>query len=214
MTERATVLPLVPSSSCAEYKPGSANWIRHPGRGNGLRANLGGMQPLATSSRRTKPANAREVKLARRTSSVGLIIREKEPHNLETPFAEVDSFLTPTELFYIRSHFTTPALDIGSYQLRIDGAVRSPFSLSYSELRAMPSETRVATLECAGNGRVFLVPQVEGAQWELGAVGNAEWTGVPFRALLDRAGIEDSACEIVLEGADRACSWPLWNGFS
>jgi len=42
----------------------------------------------------------------------------------------------------------------------------------------MPSETRIATLECAGNGRVFLVPQVEGAQWELGAVGNAEWTGV------------------------------------
>ena len=40
----------------------------------------------------------------------------------------------------------------------------------------MPSETRVTILECAGNGRVFLVPQVEGAQWELGAVGNAEWT--------------------------------------
>jgi DMSO/TMAO reductase YedYZ molybdopterin-dependent catalytic subunit len=156
------------------------------------------MQPLATSSRRTKPANAREVKQARRASSVGLIIREKEPHNLETPFAEVDSFLTPTELFYIRSHFTTPVLDVASYQLRIDGAVRNPFSLSYDELRDMPSETRIATLECAGNGRVFLVPQVEGAQWELGAVGNAEWTGVPLGALLDRAGMEDGACEIVL----------------
>jgi DMSO/TMAO reductase YedYZ molybdopterin-dependent catalytic subunit len=46
----------------------------------------------------------------------------------------------------------------------------------------MRSETRVATLECAGNGRVFLVPQVRGAQWELGAVSNAEWTGVPLRA--------------------------------
>ena len=44
----------------------------------------------------------------------------------------------------------------------------------------MHSETRVALLECAGNSRVFLVPQVEGAQWELGAVGNAEWTGVPL----------------------------------
>jgi DMSO/TMAO reductase YedYZ molybdopterin-dependent catalytic subunit len=67
----------------------------------------------------------------------------------------------------------------------------------------MPSETRVATLECAGNGRVFLVPQVKGAQWELGAVGNAEWTGVPLRALLERAGLDEEACEIVLEGADR-----------
>jgi DMSO/TMAO reductase YedYZ molybdopterin-dependent catalytic subunit len=51
--------------------------------------------------------------------------------------------------------------------------------------------------------RVFLVPQVAGAQWELGAVGNAEWTGVPLAALLERAGLDDDACEIVLEGADR-----------
>jgi DMSO/TMAO reductase YedYZ molybdopterin-dependent catalytic subunit len=139
---------------------------------------------------------------ARRSSSVGLIIRQKEPNNLETPFDEVDSFLTPTELFYIRSHFPAPTLELASYQLRIDGAVRNPCSLSYQELRDMPSETRVAMLECAGNSRVFLVPQVEGAQWELGAVGNAEWTGVPLRALLERAGMEEGACEIVLEGAD------------
>ena len=52
-------------------------------------------------------------------------------------------------------------------------------------------------------GRVFLIPQVEGAQWELGAVGNAEWTGVPLGALLERAGMEEDACEIVLEGADQ-----------
>jgi DMSO/TMAO reductase YedYZ molybdopterin-dependent catalytic subunit len=89
------------------------------------------------------------------------------------------------------------------YRLSIDGAVRNPLTLSYKELREMPSETRTATLECAGNGRVFLVPQVRGAQWELGAVGNAEWTGVPLRALLERAGLEDDACEVVLEGADR-----------
>jgi len=67
----------------------------------------------------------------------------------------------------------------------------------------MPSETRIAILECAGNNRVFLVPQVEGAQWELGAVGNAEWTGVPLVALLERADMEEDACEIVLEGADQ-----------
>src|ERR1700716_882946 len=144
-----------------------------------------------------------EIKKARQSSSMGLIIRQKEPTNLETPFDQLDSFLTPTELFYIRSHFPAPQLDLASYQLRIDGAVRNPFSLSYKELRDMPSETRVATLECAGNGRAFLVPQVEGAQWELGAVGNAEWTGVPLGALLERAGMEDGACEIVLGGAGR-----------
>jgi DMSO/TMAO reductase YedYZ molybdopterin-dependent catalytic subunit len=137
-----------------------------------------------------------------RQSSSGLIIRQKEPNNLETPFDEIDSFLTPTELFYIRSHFPAPKLELGTYQLRIDGAVRNPFYLSYQELRDMPSETRVAILECAGNSRVFLVPQADGAQWELGAVGNAEWTGVPLAALLERAGMEEDACEIVLEGAD------------
>src|SRR5205814_2972673 len=135
-------------------------------------------------------------------SSAGLIIRQKEPKNLEAPFDRIDSYLTPTELFYIRSHFPTPNLDRASYQLRIDGAVRHPFTLSYEELRRMPSETRVATLECAGNSRVFLVPQVQGAQWELGAVSTAEWTGVPLRALLERAELKN-ACEIVLEGADR-----------
>jgi DMSO/TMAO reductase YedYZ molybdopterin-dependent catalytic subunit len=133
----------------------------------------------------------------------GLIIRQKEPNNLETPFEQLDSFLTPTELFYIRSHFAAPKLDLASYQLRIDGAVRNPFCLNYQELRAMPCETRVAVLECAGNGRVFLVPQVEGAQWELGAVGNSEWIGVPLADLLVRAGIENDACEIVFEGADQ-----------
>src|SRR6266478_4659627 len=114
-------------------------------------------------------------------SSAGLIIRQKEPKNLEAPFDRIDSYLTPTELFYIRS----------------------PFTLSYEELRSFPCETRVATLECAGNGRVFLVPQVQGAQWVLGAVSNAEWTGVPLSALLERAGLAEDACEIVLEGADR-----------
>jgi DMSO/TMAO reductase YedYZ molybdopterin-dependent catalytic subunit len=145
----------------------------------------------------------RGIRNAHQSSSSGLIIRQNDPKNLETPFDQLDSFLTPTELFYIRSHFPAPKLDLASYRLRIDGAVRTPFSLSYQELRDLPSETRVAVLECAGNSRVFLVPQVEGAQWELGAVGNAEWTGVPLAALLERAGLEEDACEIVLEGADQ-----------
>ena len=121
-----------------------------------------------------KHSSRGEIENARQSSSIGLIIRQKEPTNLETPFDQLYSFLTPTELFYVRSHFPAPKLDLAAYQLRIDGAVRNPFSLSYKELREMPSETQVAVLECAGNSRVFLVPQVEGAQWELGAVGNAE----------------------------------------
>ena len=134
---------------------------------------------------------------------VGLTIRQKEPLNLETATDQIDSFLTPAELFYIRSHFPSPDLKITSYELRVSGAVHQPLALSYRDLREMPSKTVVATLECAGNSRVFLVPSVPGAQWELGAVGTAKWTGVSLVALLERAGIAVDACEIVLEGADR-----------
>jgi DMSO/TMAO reductase YedYZ molybdopterin-dependent catalytic subunit len=134
---------------------------------------------------------------------VGLIIRQKDPNNLEMPFDQLDEFITPPELFYIRSHFPKPDLDPRVYRMSITGAVRNELSLSYGDIRAMPSRTCVATLECAGNSRVFLAPPVPGAQWELGAVGNAEWTGVPLSALLESAGLADDVCDIVLEGADR-----------
>ena len=88
-------------------------------------------------------------------SSAGMVMRQKVPKNLEAPFDRIDFYLTPTELFYIWSHFPTPHLDRGSYKLCINGAVRHPLALSYDELRNTRSETRVATLECAGNSRVL-----------------------------------------------------------
>jgi len=133
----------------------------------------------------------------------GLIIRQEEPRNLEFPFDRLDSYLTPVESFYIRSHFHAPTIETDSYRLTMDGSVNKSFSISLNELKSLPAKTIVATLECAGNSRVFLVPQKPGAQWELGAVGNAEWTGVPLATLLDRAGLNRDAREVVLEGADR-----------
>jgi DMSO/TMAO reductase YedYZ molybdopterin-dependent catalytic subunit len=131
-----------------------------------------------------------------------LVIREREPQNLESDFAALESFVTPNDKFYVRNHFPVPKLDIASWRLKIEGAVKKPFELSYDELTRMPSETRPVTLECAGNGRVLLVPKVDGAQWQFGAVGNAEWTGVPLAAVLERAGVDAKAVDIVLEGAD------------
>jgi DMSO/TMAO reductase YedYZ molybdopterin-dependent catalytic subunit len=134
--------------------------------------------------------------------NVGLIIREREPLNLEYPFDQLDAFLTPNNLFYIRSHFKAPVLDAHDYNLSIYGAVETPFKISYKELLTMPSITQPATLECAGNGRIFLIPQVKGAQWQLGAVSTANWTGVPLSALLERAGAHADACEILFEACD------------
>ena len=58
---------------------------------------------------------------AQQASSIGLIIRQKEPKVLETPVDRVDSFLTPTELFYVRSHSPAPKLELTSYGLQIQG---------------------------------------------------------------------------------------------
>jgi DMSO/TMAO reductase YedYZ molybdopterin-dependent catalytic subunit len=132
-----------------------------------------------------------------------MVIRQMEPRNLEFPFETLDSYLTPIESFYVRSHFHAPTLERDSYRLTVGGAVKDPFTISYDELRSLPATTRIATLECAGNGRVFLVPTKPGAQWALGAVGNAEWTGVLLSTLLARAGPKGNAVDVVLEGADR-----------
>jgi DMSO/TMAO reductase YedYZ molybdopterin-dependent catalytic subunit len=133
----------------------------------------------------------------------GLIIREKEPENLEFPFAALGSFITPNEQLFVRSHFPVPRLDAATWRLKVEGCVERELELSYEELRAMRARSVVATIECAGNGRIFLSPKVEGLQWELGAVGNPEWTGVPLAEVLARAGVRPEAVEVVFEGADR-----------
>jgi DMSO/TMAO reductase YedYZ molybdopterin-dependent catalytic subunit len=132
----------------------------------------------------------------------GLIVRDREPENLEFPFSALSSVVTANEQFFVRNHFSMPRLEQKDWRLRIEGRVKHPCELSYDELLSMPSRTVMMTLECAGNSRIFLSPKVSGLQWELGAVGNAEWTGVPLAAVLKRAGVKPGAIEVVLEGAD------------
>src|SRR5260370_634223 len=71
---------------------------------------------------------------------VGLIIRQKDPNNLEMPFDQLGDFITPAELFYIRSHFPAPELNPLTYRLSIRGAVRRELSLSYADIRGVPKE--------------------------------------------------------------------------
>jgi DMSO/TMAO reductase YedYZ molybdopterin-dependent catalytic subunit len=132
-----------------------------------------------------------------------MITREKQPLNLEMPFGELDGFITPTERFYVRCHFPIPEIDVRHWRLSVEGLVDQPIQFSLEELQKLPNKTITATLECAGNSRVFLVPKVKGVQWELGAVGNAEWSGVRLRDLLELAKIRENAREIILEGADK-----------
>src|SRR5438132_4715923 len=132
----------------------------------------------------------------------GKIVRCEDPLNLEMPFEKLDGFITPTEAFYVRTHFPIPKIDKNKWRLRVEGEVKKPFELGYDELLKLKSRKIPVTLECAGNNRNFLEPKVKGVQWGLGAVGNAEWTGVPLSILLDRAGVSSGAGEVILEGAD------------
>jgi DMSO/TMAO reductase YedYZ molybdopterin-dependent catalytic subunit len=132
----------------------------------------------------------------------GRIVRREDPLNLEMPFSTLDSFITPTKSFYVRTHFPIPAIDRDEWWLHVEGEVEKPFEIDYEELLELESLTTPVTLECAGNNRNFLEPKVKGVQWGLGAVGTAEWTGVPLSILLDRAGVKPEAREVILEGAD------------
>lgn len=133
----------------------------------------------------------------------GLVVREADPPNLETPLAALASPITPTERFFVRCHFPLPAIDRANWSLAVAGAVARPLKLGYDEMLALPRVTKPLTFECAGNSRVFLTPKVRGVNWSQGAVGTAEWSGPTLADVLDRAGVAANAVDVVLEGADR-----------
>ena len=136
-------------------------------------------------------------------ADAGLVIRSADPLNAEASIPDLaGGTVMPTRRFYLRDHFPIPNLDGEFYRLSVRGLVERPLEVSLRDLHNLPSESRVVTLECAGNGRSFFDPKVPGEPWALGAVSTAEWTGVPLVELLDRAGIQPGATEIVFRGAD------------
>jgi DMSO/TMAO reductase YedYZ molybdopterin-dependent catalytic subunit len=114
----------------------------------------------------------------------------------------VGGVVMPTASFYVRNHFQIPRLDPADWRLTVEGLVDRPLNLSLRDLANMTSQTRVVTLECAGNGRSHLDPRIPGEQWNFGAVSTAEWTGVPLVEVLDRAGVRPGALEVLFRGID------------
>ncbi len=116
--------------------------------------------------------------------------------------------LVPAARFYVRNHGATPHLEAATWRLRVEGpGVERPLTLTYDALLALPSVTRVQALECAGNGRRFFLEAygtpAPGSQWQLGGIGVAEWTGVPLREVLERAGLKRSARDLLPAGGMR-----------
>ena len=135
-----------------------------------------------------------------------LILLTDRPVQLETPRHYFLTAITPNEGFYVRWHLETlPNLvDLKVWRLRIDGNVEKPLEISLPELldRYKPSSV-VAVNQCSGNSRSRFQPRVPGGQWGNGAMGNALWTGVRLREILDTAKIKPGAIQVQFEGLDR-----------
>jgi DMSO/TMAO reductase YedYZ molybdopterin-dependent catalytic subunit len=131
-----------------------------------------------------------------------LVPLKPSPFNAEAALHQLRDPVTPTPSFYVRSNFSVPTLNPSSYRLYVSGAVRQQLELSLDDLRGLGTKAVTAVMECAGNNRLALAPLPSGEPWHAGAVSAARWTGVPLRAVLDRAGVRAEAIEILAEGAD------------
>jgi DMSO/TMAO reductase YedYZ molybdopterin-dependent catalytic subunit len=143
--------------------------------------------------------------LARFPGKRPLIKLTERPPQLETPFAVFDDgVITPNDAFFVRYHLAglPLAIDPDAFRLEVGGKVGRPLALSLSDLRAMPRHDVVAVNQCSGNSRGFFQPRVAGGQLGNGAMGNARWTGVPLAAVLDKAGVQPGARQVVFDGLD------------
>jgi DMSO/TMAO reductase YedYZ molybdopterin-dependent catalytic subunit len=134
----------------------------------------------------------------------------KNGANLEMRWEAMYSrgYLVPNDLFFVRNNSpVVPRLDPETWRLQLAGSGLSrPRSFTYDEIVAMPSVSVIRAIECAGNGRSFFQAShgknVPGTPWKLGGIGVAEWTGVPLREVLERAGVTRNARDVMPEGAD------------
>lgn len=128
----------------------------------------------------------------------GLVIVGDRPINAETPAHLLDDDVTPNARHFIRNNGLVPEMaekmDASGWTLTVDGEVDRTLTLGLDELkrRFKPVKLKLQ-LECAGNGRSGFNPPVKGNQWTVGAVGNAEWTGVRYRDVLAAAGVRKGA---------------------
>ena len=150
----------------------------------------------------TSPGPARLVRFPEKTE---MILLTDRPPQLETPLHYFRQDLTPNEAFFVRWHLEgiPTSVDLRTFRLNVSGHVRQPLQLSVDELRSQfEPNSIVAVNQCSGNSRSFFEPRVPGGQWKHGAVGNARWTGVSVKSILDRAQLKSGAVDVSFNGLD------------
>jgi sulfite oxidase len=140
--------------------------------------------------------------LAPHRAAMNRINVTERPLNAETPLAALGSLPTPGDAFFVRCNFDVPVIAAREWTLKVDGLVRAPRTLSLDEVMDLPQREIAATVECAGNGRRLMRPVPDGTPWALGAVSSGVFTGTSLAHVLELCGIDQSAVEVVCEGAD------------
>jgi sulfite dehydrogenase len=136
---------------------------------------------------------------------IPLRVVNSRPPCLETPWREFREDLTPNEAFFVRWHLEVipTTVDVSTWRLKVAGHIERPLEWSLADLRGMKSTSLVAVNQCSGNSRSLFAPRVPGGQWFNGAMGNARWTGVPLRDLLDKAGLKAGSVQVTFQGLDK-----------
>jgi sulfane dehydrogenase subunit SoxC len=126
--------------------------------------------------------------------------------NSKTPLNKLVGAITPSDLHYERSHSGVPELDPAKHRLLIHGMVQKPLVFTVDDLKAMPSVSRIAFIECTGNGWENWKKADENltVQNTHGLVSTNEWTGVPLRFVIDLVGKDRGSSWMLAEGGDAA----------
>jgi DMSO/TMAO reductase YedYZ molybdopterin-dependent catalytic subunit len=134
----------------------------------------------------------------------GLTLLNDRPVNAETPAHLLNDLITPTSRHFIRNNGIPPEnVNPETWELTIDGLVKTPLKLSIADLKKnFKTHTLALAIECGGNGRSAFDPPAKGNQWTLGAVACSEWTGVKLKDVLEKAGVKSNAIYTAHEGAD------------
>lgn len=152
-----------------------------------------------------------------------LIKRNFRAPNYETPTEYFNTVFTPNDAFFVRWHLDGIPTDLTAenWRLKIGGdSVEHSVVLTLENLKKDYEHVEIAAVcQCSGNRRGLSQPHVAGVQWGYGAMGNARWTGVRLKDVLNKAGIKKEALEITMNGAETAImeqtpdfikSLPMW----
>ena len=134
-----------------------------------------------------------------------MILQRTRPPLLETPFEVFDqSVFTPNDRFFVRWHWAVipTEVNVQTFRLAVRGHVNQALSLSLDDLLGLPQVELAAVNQCSGNSRGYFLPRVAGGEWSNGAMGNARWTGVRLKDVLDRAGVKPGAIQVRFNGMD------------